>query len=61
MNEVAGHENGFLGACLFDDVKPNMVIYKEEIFGPVLGVMRVKTLEEAMKLINDHEYLHLHP
>ena len=33
-----------------------MVIYKEEIFGPVLGVVRVKTLEEAMKLINDHEY-----
>ncbi len=55
--KVAGHENGFfLGACLFDHVKPNMVIYKEEIFGPVLGVVRVKTLEEAMKLIDDHEY-----
>ncbi len=55
--KVPGHENGyFLGACLFDDVKPDMVTYKEEIFGPVLGVMRGKTLEEAMKLINDHEY-----
>ncbi len=55
--KVAGHENGyFLGACLFDHVKPDMVTYKEEIFGPVLGVVRVKTLEEAMKLINDHEY-----
>jgi malonate-semialdehyde dehydrogenase (acetylating)/methylmalonate-semialdehyde dehydrogenase len=55
--KVAGHENGyFLGACLFDNVKPEMVIYKEEIFGPVLGVVRVKTLEEAMRLINDHEY-----
>ncbi|MGH7286203.1 MAG: CoA-acylating methylmalonate-semialdehyde dehydrogenase [Polyangiaceae bacterium] len=55
--KIAGHENGyFMGACLFDDVKPEMVIYKEEIFGPVLGVMRVKTLEEAMKLVNEHEY-----
>jgi malonate-semialdehyde dehydrogenase (acetylating)/methylmalonate-semialdehyde dehydrogenase len=55
--KVPGHENGyFLGACLFDNVKPDMVTYKEEIFGPVLGIVRVKTLEEAMKLINDHEY-----
>jgi malonate-semialdehyde dehydrogenase (acetylating)/methylmalonate-semialdehyde dehydrogenase len=55
--KVPGHENGyFLGACLFDNVTSNMVTYKEEIFGPVLGVMRVKTLEEAMKLINEHEY-----
>jgi len=55
--KVPGHENGyFLGACLFDHVKPEMVIYKEEIFGPVLGVVRVKTLEEAMRLINEHEY-----
>jgi len=55
--KVPGHENGyFLGACLFDNVTSNMVTYKEEIFGPVLGVVRVKTLEEAMKLINDHEY-----
>ncbi|AKV02286.1 Methylmalonate-semialdehyde dehydrogenase [Labilithrix luteola] len=55
--KVAGYENGFfLGACLFDHVKPEMVIYREEIFGPVLGVVRVKTLEEAMHLINEHEY-----
>jgi malonate-semialdehyde dehydrogenase (acetylating)/methylmalonate-semialdehyde dehydrogenase len=55
--KVPGHENGyFLGACLFDNVKPEMVTYKEEIFGPVLGVVRVKSLEEAMTLINAHEY-----
>ncbi|HEY8074857.1 MAG TPA: CoA-acylating methylmalonate-semialdehyde dehydrogenase, partial [Labilithrix sp.] len=55
--KVAGHENGFfLGPCLFDHVKPGMVIYQEEIFGPVLGVVRVKTLEEAMKLVDAHEY-----
>ena len=55
--QVAGHEAGyFLGACLFDNVKPGMVIYQEEIFGPVLGVMRVKTLQEAMDLIDAHEY-----
>ena len=55
--KVPGHENGFFfGACLFDHVKPEMVIYREEIFGPVLGVVRVKTLDEAMKLINEHEY-----
>jgi malonate-semialdehyde dehydrogenase (acetylating)/methylmalonate-semialdehyde dehydrogenase len=46
----------FLGACLFDNVKPGMKIYQEEIFGPVLGVMRVKTLQEGMDLINAHEY-----
>ncbi len=55
--KVPGHEHGyFLGACLFDHVTPEMVVYKEEIFGPVLGVVRVKTLEEAMGLINAHEY-----
>jgi malonate-semialdehyde dehydrogenase (acetylating)/methylmalonate-semialdehyde dehydrogenase len=54
---VAGHEAGyFLGPCLFDHVKPGMVIYQEEIFGPVLGVVRVKTLQEAMDLIDAHEY-----
>lgn len=54
---VSGHENGyFLGACLFDHVKPGMVIYQEEIFGPVLGVVRVQTLQEAMDLIDAHEY-----
>ncbi|ABM60141.1 methylmalonate-semialdehyde dehydrogenase (acylating) [Verminephrobacter eiseniae EF01-2] len=54
---AAGHENGyFLGACLFDHVKPGMKIYQEEIFGPVLGVVRVQTLQEAMDLIDAHEY-----
>jgi malonate-semialdehyde dehydrogenase (acetylating)/methylmalonate-semialdehyde dehydrogenase len=54
---VPGHESGyFLGACLFDHVKPGMTIYQEEIFGPVLGVMRVNTLQEAMDLIDAHEY-----
>ena len=54
---VPGHEAGyFLGPCLFDHVQPGMVIYQEEIFGPVLGVMRVKTLQEAMDLIDAHEY-----
>ncbi len=55
--KVAGHEDGyFLGPCLFDNVKPGMTIYQEEIFGPVLGVVRVKTLQEAMDLIDAHEY-----
>jgi malonate-semialdehyde dehydrogenase (acetylating)/methylmalonate-semialdehyde dehydrogenase len=55
--KVAGHEDGyFLGACLFDNVKPGMVIYQDEIFGPVLGVVRVKTLQEAMDMIDAHEY-----
>jgi malonate-semialdehyde dehydrogenase (acetylating)/methylmalonate-semialdehyde dehydrogenase len=54
---VPGHEEGyFLGACLFDHVKPGMVIYQEEIFGPVLGVVRVKSLQEAMDMIDAHEY-----
>lgn len=49
--------NGFfMGACLFDHVKPHMRIYREEIFGPVLSVVRVPDLESAIKLINDHEY-----
>jgi len=55
--KVAGHEQGyFLGACLFDNVKPGMRTYQEEIFGPVLGVVRVASLQEAMDLINAHEY-----
>jgi len=55
--KLQGYENGFyIGGCLFDHVKKDMRIYKEEIFGPVLSVVRVKTFEEAAKLINDHEY-----
>ncbi|MCP3664136.1 MAG: CoA-acylating methylmalonate-semialdehyde dehydrogenase [Gammaproteobacteria bacterium] len=54
---VSGHEDGyFLGGCLFDRVKPGMKIYQDEIFGPVLSVMRVESLEEAMALIDGHEY-----
>ncbi len=50
-------QNGFfLGATLFDHVKPTMRIYKEEIFGPVLGVVRANNFETALQLINDHEY-----
>ncbi|WP_269631905.1 CoA-acylating methylmalonate-semialdehyde dehydrogenase [Pelomonas sp. BJYL3] len=55
--EVPGHAEGyFLGPCLFDHVKPGMRIYQEEIFGPVLGVVRVDSLEQAMALIDAHEY-----
>ncbi|MFK7091421.1 CoA-acylating methylmalonate-semialdehyde dehydrogenase [Chromobacterium violaceum] len=54
---VPGHEGGFfLGGCLFDRVTPQMRIYQEEIFGPVLCVVRVDSLEEAIALINAHEY-----
>ena len=55
--KVADHNNGFfLGGCLFDHVTPEMRIYKEEIFGPVLCVVRVNSLEDAIALINAHEY-----
>jgi malonate-semialdehyde dehydrogenase (acetylating)/methylmalonate-semialdehyde dehydrogenase len=46
----------FLGACLFDHVKPEMRIYREEIFGPVLGIVRAKDFDTAIGLINEHEY-----
>jgi malonate-semialdehyde dehydrogenase (acetylating)/methylmalonate-semialdehyde dehydrogenase len=46
----------FLGATLFDHVKPEMVIYKEEIFGPVLGLVRVNNFKTALELINEHEF-----
>jgi malonate-semialdehyde dehydrogenase (acetylating)/methylmalonate-semialdehyde dehydrogenase len=55
--KVAGCENGFfLGGCLFDRVTPAMRIYKEEIFGPVLAVVRAKDFEEALRLPNEHEF-----
>jgi malonate-semialdehyde dehydrogenase (acetylating) / methylmalonate-semialdehyde dehydrogenase len=55
--KVAGHEKGFfLGGCLFDDVKPDMTIYREEIFGPVLSIVRVPDFESAVDLINAHEF-----
>jgi malonate-semialdehyde dehydrogenase (acetylating)/methylmalonate-semialdehyde dehydrogenase len=54
---VEGNEEGyFLGGCLFDHVTPGMKIYQDEIFGPVLAVVRVKTQQEAMDLINAHEF-----
>lgn len=52
-----GLENGFfIGASLFDKVKPEMRIYKEEIFGPVLSIMRVPDFNTALKLVNEHEF-----
>jgi malonate-semialdehyde dehydrogenase (acetylating)/methylmalonate-semialdehyde dehydrogenase len=55
--KMQGYENGFyMGGCLFDRVTPQMRIYKEEIFGPVLCVVRAKTYAEALALANDHEY-----
>lgn len=55
--KVAGRERGFfLGPCLFDKVTPQMSIWKDEIFGPVLSVVRVETFEEALDLIHGHEY-----
>jgi malonate-semialdehyde dehydrogenase (acetylating)/methylmalonate-semialdehyde dehydrogenase len=55
--KVAGHGSGFfLGACLFDRVTPGMKIYREEIFGPVLSMVRVPDFEAALKLVNDHEF-----
>jgi malonate-semialdehyde dehydrogenase (acetylating)/methylmalonate-semialdehyde dehydrogenase len=54
---VKGRENGFwLAATLFDHVTPEMKIYQEEIFGPVLACVRVKDFAEAVKLINSHEF-----
>ena len=56
-HKVAGYENGyFLGATLFDKVRPDMKIYKEEIFGPVLCVVRVPDFSSAVRLINSHEF-----
>jgi malonate-semialdehyde dehydrogenase (acetylating)/methylmalonate-semialdehyde dehydrogenase len=53
----AGSEGGFfLGGSLFDGVQPHMRIYREEIFGPVLGIVRVPDLDSAIKLINSHAY-----
>jgi malonate-semialdehyde dehydrogenase (acetylating) / methylmalonate-semialdehyde dehydrogenase len=54
---ISGNPNGFfLGGTLFDRVTPSMRIYKEEIFGPVLGITRVADYQTAAKLINEHEY-----
>ncbi len=54
---IQGYENGnFIGPTLFDKVKSDMKIYKEEIFGPVLSVVRAKNYEEALDLVNNHAF-----
>jgi malonate-semialdehyde dehydrogenase (acetylating)/methylmalonate-semialdehyde dehydrogenase len=50
--EVEGRRGFFLGPCLFDHVRPEMSIYREEIFGPVLSVVRVASYDEAVQLVN---------
>jgi malonate-semialdehyde dehydrogenase (acetylating)/methylmalonate-semialdehyde dehydrogenase len=53
----AGYEQGYyIGGTFFDHVTSDMRIYKEEIFGPVLSMIRAKDYEEAIQLINDHEF-----
>ena len=55
--KMQGYENGFyMGGCLFDEVTPDMRIYKEEIFGPVLSIVRADDFETALALCTDHEY-----
>ena len=55
--KMQGYENGFyVGGCLFDHVTPQMRIYKEEIFGPVLSIVRRDTYEDALEIVNAHEY-----
>jgi malonate-semialdehyde dehydrogenase (acetylating)/methylmalonate-semialdehyde dehydrogenase len=55
--KVPGHEKGFfLGPCLLDRVRPGMSVYQDEIFGPVLSVVRVDTYDEAIKLIHENPY-----
>ncbi len=55
--KISGHEKGFyIGPCLFDGVKPSMKIYQEEIFGPVLSVVRVDDFEQAVALIHEHSF-----
>ena len=55
--KLQGYEHGnFMGGCLFDHVTPDMRIYKDEIFGPVLSVVRAKDYEEAVRLPSEHDY-----
>ena len=55
--KLQGYEKGYyIGGCLFDQVKKDMRIYKEEIFGPVLSIVRVKDFDEALSLVNEHEF-----
>ncbi|WP_163551031.1 aldehyde dehydrogenase family protein, partial [Klebsiella pneumoniae] len=54
---VAGHEDGYyVGGTLFDHVTPEMTIWREEIFGPVLGIVRVADYQSALALVNSHEF-----
>jgi malonate-semialdehyde dehydrogenase (acetylating)/methylmalonate-semialdehyde dehydrogenase len=54
---LQGYENGyFIGGCLFDHVTSEMKIYKEEIFGPVLSVVRKPTFDDALEMLNNHEF-----
>ncbi len=55
--KMQGYEDGFfMGGCLFDEVKPSMQIYHEEIFGPVLSIVRLESYAEGLSLVNDHPY-----
>ena len=55
--KIQGYENGyFVGPTLFDNVTSEMTIYKEEIFGPVVSVVRAKNYDEALNLVNDHKF-----
>lgn len=55
--KLQGYEEGFfVGGCLFDNVTTDMSIYQTEIFGPVLSTVRAQSYEEALQMINDHEY-----
>ncbi|KAA8671709.1 CoA-acylating methylmalonate-semialdehyde dehydrogenase [Pantoea dispersa] len=55
--KVAGHEEGYyVGGTLFDNVTPEMVIWREEIFGPVLSIMRASDFDSALQLVNSHEF-----
>jgi malonate-semialdehyde dehydrogenase (acetylating) / methylmalonate-semialdehyde dehydrogenase len=55
--KLQGHEEGFfIGPTLFDHVKPHMTTYKEEIFGPVLQIVRARDFEEAVRLPSEHDY-----
>ncbi|MGI9494069.1 MAG: aldehyde dehydrogenase family protein, partial [Geminicoccaceae bacterium] len=57
LDGYQGHENGYyIGGCLFDHVTTDMSIYREEIFGPVLSVVRMPDFESAIKIVNEHEY-----
>ncbi|MFI9836242.1 CoA-acylating methylmalonate-semialdehyde dehydrogenase [Nonomuraea sp. NPDC051941] len=57
LTSLPGHEGGFfLGGSLFDHVTPDMRVYREEIFGPVLSMVRAQSFTEAVELVNDHEF-----